>query len=282
MEHARLLNAELSSGGMLDEYQGLCSALERTRYDPELKFEVEAHPPDLVERVIEQWRARMVLEHRSSTVFSQLAHQLYEANASLDAKVVMLRMAQDELRHTATCAEVIEGLGGESTVPIVAEIQPLARHEGVSPEERALRNVIYTTCCSEMVACASFVDTLDTIEDPFLRQAYRRLLADEVLHARFGFFYLEAWQRWLEERSQVRRSLRRFCTHAFSRFEAELVPPRSSVRLAAPELGLPEPERVREVFYATVEGAIIPGLERLGIDAEAAWKERRRLDSKEN
>ena len=39
-------------------------------------------------------------------------------------------------------------------------------------------------------------------------------------------------------------------------------------------LGIPEPRRIQEVFYTTVEGAILPALERYGFEARASWKTR--------
>jgi hypothetical protein len=39
-------------------------------------------------------------------------------------------------------------------------------------------------------------------------------------------------------------------------------------------LGLPDPARLTETFYATVAGAVVPGLERFGIEAERAWRDR--------
>ena len=117
------------------------ATFDRTKWDPRA-----------IALLTEQWAQRMAFEHRSSMVFSQLAQQLYEANATLDAKIVMMRMAQDELRHTTTCAEVLTALGAPAEVETTFEVAPLARHAGASAEERALRNVVYTTCMSEMVA----------------------------------------------------------------------------------------------------------------------------------
>ncbi len=53
--------------------------------------------------------------------------------------------------------------------------------------ENALRFVIFGCCLSEMVNAARLAETTD----PFVRDAYRSLLADQRLHAQFGFFYLE-------------------------------------------------------------------------------------------
>lgn len=242
-------------------------------------FDRSKWDPAAIELLKVQWTFRMAFEHRSSMVFSQLAQQLYEANATLDAKVVMLRMAQDELRHTATCASVLVALGAPGVVDAELDVEPLARHEGTTREERALRNVIYTTCMSEMVACARFVATLDRTTDPFMRDVTRRLLADEVLHGQFGFHYVSAWRPWLDAHPEVNAGIERYLVHAFAVIEGELAPKPPFRALSADEiaLGADDGALAREVFYGTTEHAIVPGLERLGIDAGKAWRERRRL-----
>jgi hypothetical protein len=158
------------------------------------------------------------------------------------------------------------------------DVVPLARHRGASPEERALRNVIYGCCLSEVVNCARFVDALDTMKDPFLRDVTRQLLSDEVLHGQFGFHYLEAWRGWLDQHPEVILSIERFLRHGFAVLERQLsgtgAPPKT---LTADDhaLGIPDPTRLPDSFYQTVAGAIVPGLERFGIDATKAWRERK-------
>lgn len=242
-------------------------------------FDRSAWEPAAIASLTAQWTFRMGFEHRSSMVFSQLAQQLFEANASLDAKVVMMRMAQDELRHTATCATVLEALGAEPVVEVDLAVEPLAKHGGITLEERALRNVIYTTCMSEMVACARFVATLDRTTDPFMRDVTRRLLADEVLHGQFGFHYLAAWRPWLDAHPDAQAGLERYLVHAFAVIEGELAPTPPFRTPSADEIALggDDGALAREVFYGTTEGAIVPGLERLGLAAGKAWRERRRL-----
>ncbi len=275
------LTAVVSSTPLAAESRAIDVALARIAPSPH-RFEPSLYSPAALQTVAAQWRHRMIFEHRSSMVFSQLAAQLYEANASLDAKIVMMRMAQDELRHTGTCAEVLRALdpeGGEPGVEVDLAVQPLARHGEASPEERALRNVIYTTCCSEMVACARMVATLDRTTDPFLRDALRRLLADEVLHGQFGFHYLASWRPFLDARPALRASLERYLVHAFAVIEEELAPapPFTPISEEAKALGGDDLALAREVFYGTMEGAIVPGLEQQGIEAGPSWRARRRL-----
>jgi hypothetical protein len=248
----------------------------QTPFDP-TAIVVAGRAPEALDHARRFWRARMDAEHRSVQVFVQMGLQLLEANAPLDAKTVALRMAEDELLHTEICGRVLEALGEEAVVEQDVTIRPLAQHEGCSREERALRNVIYATCLSEMIAVGRLTDSLERANDLGVRSAIRSILADEVMHGQFGFLYLDA----LSPDDDVRASLGEYLVHAFAVLEEELAPP-SAARLPDPhvdaiELGVLVPRRAHEVFYGTVEHAIIPGLEARGVSAARAWRERRRL-----
>jgi hypothetical protein len=277
---ARTLQVGIQGSGTAieKEYRAVDEAIVRCTTNV-TTFDAKAYDPRAVEEARRCWKFRMAAEHRSTVVFAQLATQLFEANATLDAKLVMLRMAQDEVRHTETAGQVLIALGAEPTCDFDAHVRPLARHPDCGPEERAIRNVIYTTCLSEMVAVARLVAEIEDTRDPFLRDAARRLLADEVLHGQFGFFYLEAWRPWLAAHKSAVRGLERYLRHAFVVLEEALAPEIAlPARLTEDEraLGLPDVERGREIFYATLEEAIVPGLERFGIEAGTAWRKRRR------
>jgi hypothetical protein len=273
------LTITLSGGPLEKEYRAVCDALARAGTNANATFDAKPYDTRAIERVRAMWLERMAFEHRSTTVFSYLAAQLMEANATLDAKVVMLRMAQDELRHTETCGRVVESLGGKASRISRIDVAPLAVHPGCSPEERAMRNVIYTTCLSEMTAVANFVDTLDRTTDPYMRARNRDLLADEVLHGQFGFHYLAAWKPWLDANEGVRASIHRYLRHAFAVIERVLgaKPPAGTPRPTPDEeaLGYVDPWRAGEVFYGTMEGAVIPALDTYGFDATRAWRERK-------
>lgn len=259
------------------EYRAIASAMMRCARNVHA-FDAAAYEPRAVEAARTMWTVRAAAEYRSTSVFSALATQLMEAGASLDAVAVVLRMAQDEVRHAELCGQVIEALGGRATFAPPRDIVALALHPGCGLEERALRNVVYGCCLSEIVNTARFVDALDTMSDPYLRDVTRQLLSDEVLHGQFGFHYLEAWRDWLDTHDDVRASLARYLRHAFAVLERQLsgagAPPKA---LTTDEraLGIPDPARLPETFYQTMVGAIVPGLERFGIQAGEAWKERR-------
>jgi hypothetical protein len=143
---------------------------------------------------------------------------------------------------------------------------------------------VYGSCLSEVVNAARFVDALEVMSDPFVREATRRLLADEVLHGQFGFYLLEVYRPWLESHPDARVRLARYLRHAFAVFErahaSAPLPPRDRGPTADElAVGIPDPWRMRDVFYQTVEHAIVPGLERFGIAAGNAWRRRRLVTS---
>lgn len=276
MEPLRTLSLASTSPALAKEYAALCEALARTS-DALPPWDPSPYSARALASVESLWVERMSAEHGSFPIFASLATQLSEAGAALDAEAVMLRMAQDEIRHATLCGEVLITLTGSASCVAPREVVPLARHAGAGAEERALRNVIYTTCLSEMVAVARFVETLDAMEDPYLRAVTRRLLADEVLHGQFGFLYLDAWSPWLASHPAVCASIERYLRHALAVIERRLVgtsPRPWTIDDEERALGVPDPAKSREVFHTTLEGAVLPGLERVGIRAERAWRER--------
>jgi hypothetical protein len=260
---------------ILDHYEKLCVGLG-TRDLLLERFDRGAHDPADLALAARFWHSRMVSEQRSIQVFAQLGVQLLEARASIDETTVMLRLAQDELRHTEFCAAMVGALGGDATLPH-EPVRSLARHDGCSPEERALRNVLYTTCLSEMVALARLVDSLEQTTDETARAVLRAVLADEVLHGTFGFHYVESRREVIAADPDLRGSVETYLRHAFAVLERELLDP---VRGAAPmspgavALGVIDPTRAGTVYVQTIESVVVPGLERHGLDAGTAYRSR--------
>jgi hypothetical protein len=268
--------AEPSHPAIAKEWRAFVDAIARCPRG-ETTFDESRYAPDAIATARDVWTVRMIAEHRSTSVFAAMATQLMEANAPVDATAVVLRMAADELRHGELCAEVVRALGGNTRADLPLDVAPLARHAGCTAEERAMRNVIYGCCLSEVVNSARFVSFLETTTDPFVRDATRLLLADERLHGQFGFLYLETQRPFLDAHPEVLISIDRYLRHAFAVLERELSGVGSKPREMTADLhalGVPDPARLPETFYATVEHAIVPGLERFGFDAMRAWKER--------
>ena len=223
------------------------------------------------------WRVRMASEYHSASVFQRIAVQLMEAGAALDSQAVVTRMAFDELRHADLCADALEALGTAPECFVPDFLPELTSHPEVSRQQAALRNVVYSCAMTEMVNTARFVDTLERTTDPYFHELLRQLLADEVKHGAFGFQYLATWSDWLARHDRERALLEGFLRRAFFAFErtmSERDAPRVPLTEDERALGMPDPTRLADVFYQTVEHAIVPGLERAGLAAAEAYRRR--------
>jgi hypothetical protein len=271
---ARRFSAGLSVTPLADEYRRIEAAFSPA--PSRASLDLASHSADAIGKARTWWLAMMSTEYASSSTFVDLALQLRAIDDPLDVQAVTLRMAQDELRHAAICARVIEALGAEPTIaaPPLRRAQP---HTDCGPEEAALRTVIFGCCLSETVNAARLAKYFAETRDPFVRDAFRLLLADERLHAQFGFYYLESKRAWLEARPEVVRSLGRYLRFAFAALEQYMgAVPLDARPLTDDEraIGLPDLTTLSETFQETILNASIPGLERFGIDAAAAWRER--------
>lgn len=220
------------------------------------------------------WEERTVVEHRSATVFSDLLPQLRDVGVPLDLEAVVLQCALDEIRHAELCGRLAQALGGDGAQPCELRARRLPRHGDVSPRTRLLRNVVYACAMSETLATAMLTMSRDEAREPNVRRVLQALLADEVRHSRFGWDVLE---HLAPLGDQDRRDLERYLRFAFAHWEGA-VPrrPGGSKRLPADAaaLGVPSPAASYALFENVVAEAILPGLERHGVDARRAWRKR--------
>lgn len=237
-----------------------------------------AHPPEAIRIATEAWRARARHEHQSAMVFSRLLPQLAEAEASLEHKTVVLRAAMDELHHGALAAGVVRLLGGDPILSGPLATEPLPEHPGTSPKVRAVRNVLFSLALGETVGSALLAAEHELATEPAIATVLGQLAADETLHGRMGWAFLEVTLPRLSE--SERADVESYLPIALGTMEAELVArlgtsagPELDEALAA--LGVTTGPEAIEIIRDVFGGAILPALHALGLPAERAWKDRR-------
>lgn len=225
------------------------------------------------EAAIGTWKGRMVNEHVSARVFAALLPQLMRAGISAARQAQVAEMIADELRHARMCAAVVTALGGEPVAPL-PPLDDVPTHDDASPLEAVLRNVLSISCLSETVAVA-LIDEERLVTTGAAADTAKRILADEVQHARFGWTLLEELQPRIDD--ELRARLGRYLQVAFAHLEAhELshLPPKPAPSTEAEAVGVCDGRSARELFYACVTDVIVPGLEKQGLPAARAWRER--------
>jgi hypothetical protein len=234
--------------------------------------------PALYPSAIATWRGRMVNEHQSARVFGALAAQAARLGLSQSVIGQLAEFEAEEQMHGVLCGGVVEALGGEA-LAYVSEPRALPTHAGVPDIEGFLRNVLSVSCLSETVAVALIgAERLEMPDGP-LREVLSRIWADEVGHARFGW---RVAQELLPETSSdqkrrlslyLRVALRHLELHELAHLPLSSQPPAEGAAL-----GLCSGADARVLFYGTVEEAILPPLEALGLAANEAWAARRAAD----
>ncbi|MFV8754705.1 hypothetical protein ACNOYE_29515 [Nannocystaceae bacterium ST9] len=229
---------------------------------------------------IATWRARMVNEYGSAPVFEGLVAQL-EALARLDDATIepARSFADEERRHGILCGAVVEALGGAAEAPALAR-QEFPRHPDAATDlEACLRNLLSVCCLSETVAVALIAAERHDMPAGPLRELLTGIWADECGHANFGWRLLP--ELLAEADADTRARLGEYLRLAFAELEAHELAHLPASFVAPPggeAYGLCTGADARELFYATLERVIVPGLEARGLPARRAWATRDRAD----
>jgi len=223
------------------------------------------------------WLGRMTNEYGSSFVFSQFADQCQMHSEKLqipDRTIQRLKeFAAEERRHGILCGAVVQAFGGCASSPAL-QSDPFPLHEDTSPLEGILRNLLSICCLSETVAVALIAAEREDMPEGTLKELLTEIWSDECGHAHFGWRHLS---KWLPNDNDIKRRLGDYLTIAFGHLEAhELshLPLESNPPPEGAQYGLCSGIEARALFYATVEGIIVPNLEQYGIPAEWAWNNR--------
>jgi hypothetical protein len=177
------------------------------------------------------------------------------------------------------CGSVVEALGGEAR-SLVALPRALPEHHGTSALEAFVRNVLSVSCLSETIAVALIGAERLEMPEGELRQLLSRIWADEVGHARFGWRVAQELLPGLGRATRARLSLylrvalRHVELHELAHLPLASTPPAEGV-----ELGLCSGADARTLLYETMDQAILPPLEGLGLAAREAWEHRHAADA---
>ena len=145
----RWLTAAFSGTPIAEECRFVDAAL-RPCEPMDHTFDPSRHPREAIEKAQRWWLAAMRSEYESASVFIDMATHLRQIASPLDVQTVALRTAQDEFRHAAICAHVVEAMGGEAKIS-VGQLPRTRLHPDCSADESVLREIIHGCCLSETV-----------------------------------------------------------------------------------------------------------------------------------
>lgn len=219
--------------------------------------------------VVASWRSRMTFEYASARVFGDMVGQAMRAGLPPRVVADVARMSTEEIRHAEACAEVLVNLDAEPSCPALDALPAAARHDDAAPRVAFARNVASVGCASETVAVALVESERAIAATPDLERVLTGILRDEIGHARLGWTALRKIVAELDarERREVDRYLPSLFEHQLRHYGRLADFPETTER--ARRAGAPDGKASLRLFWETLEGVIVPGLEASGLDARA-------------
>jgi hypothetical protein len=150
--------------------------------------------PDDVAAAWLGWASRIVDEHRSVIVFTELLGLLATLGAPFPALAAVQRLIGDELRHVKLCADLASAFGPLDRLVIDLDDLGLPPRGSETPGARALRIVVRELVVGEGESLAVLRAYRDAATDPACREALSLVLMDEARHHAVGR-HLEALLR---------------------------------------------------------------------------------------
>jgi hypothetical protein len=218
------------------------------------------------------WRRRASNELTTSTVFATLTRCLVRLHAPHEIVRQAAVAVADEVRHAEICVHVARVYWPQCPPPEPGSVVDEPAHGG-DAELTAMLFAIMQSCINEGVASVYLQRCLAESRYALARAAVRDILEDEIHHARFG---------WSLLRSDIMRSTWQV---AVAEALPELLQRVSDAWMAHEASGLPgvprghgtiEKGAMSGVVRSAYEDLVLPGFERVGVDADRgrAWAAR--------
>jgi len=219
-------------------------------------------------------------EYSAVALFAQLTASLALNRAPIDFVAASARVSSDEIRHADYCLRMASLCqSGEVTVAV-----PSAALESDIPRSLSITELDFLmlkyAAVGETLAAALLTECRRRASDPVLRALFTSIVADEVHHARLGWYYAKHRSaRWSSEaRDELSTRVAEFVVGIELEFSrGRDAPPHASD--AARALGVLDSASQRQVIAEVMNSEIVPALDAIGLSGSLAWAQRRRVDA---
>lgn len=244
---------------------------------PFSRFDRTKYPDAAIALAFDAQRALALGEYTAVDLFAQLASGLALHGAPFDVVAAATRIPSDEIRHADLTFRMACLLSGKD---VEVQFDPVAINKRWT-ESKGLEaidiTVVEVSAIGETLSCALLGECRKRATDPVLRAVYSSIVADEVHHARLGWYYL-TWRapQWTRaERQRVADRAGALVVDIETQFWNGRDAPEDA-RAGARALGVLESTGQRKAVRAIMEDEIVPALDALGLGASHAWRVRKR------
>jgi len=245
----------------------------RKRSIPWGSFDPSRYPPAALTLAARAYRELAASEYAAAAIFARVLDAMILCGAPFDLLAEAAQAPLDELRHADHALRIATLCGAEEGPWSFARerIDPARSHAHALLELDAV--LVDVSAIGETIAAALLGESQHRARDPVISAALTAIAADEVHHARLGWYYL-AWRapQWtLEERQRVADHAAAVVADVRLRtVTGHDAPP--GAEDAASALGLLDTASRRDTIARVMDEEIVPGLDSFGLNATHAWQ----------
>jgi hypothetical protein len=216
-------------------------------------------------------------EYTAVDLFSHLASAMTLNGVPFDLVAAAATIPHDEIRHADYAMRAARAIAGQD-VQIEFDAGALRkRWEKPMTLEELDGSMMEVSAIGETLSCSLLSACRERATDPMMRAVFSGIVADEVHHARLGWYYF-AWRapQWTRaEKQRISDRAGNVVVSIERRFWRGRDAP-AVARKAARDLGVLESEGQREAVRSVMEDEIVPALDALGLGSSHAWRIRQR------
>ena len=216
-------------------------------------------------------------EYTAVDLFAHLASAMTLNGAPFDLVAAAATIPHDEIRHADYAMRAAKAIAGNDAQIEFDAGALRKRWQKPMGFEELDSTMLEVSAIGETLSCSLLSACRERATDPMMRAVFAGIVADEVHHARLGWYYF-AWRapQWTRaEKQRVADRAGEVVLKIEPRFwRGRDAPP--AARKAARALGVLESEGQREAVRSVMEDEIVPALDALGLGSSHAWRIRQR------
>jgi hypothetical protein len=239
-------------------------------------FDRAKYPDAALAVAVDAMRWLATGEYAAVEGFGRLVVSFSWHGVPYDLIAACARIPSDEIRHSEIALRAAARLSGaaESTMLMPIENRRPSKVADVRASLRELDvQVAVLPAYLETVAVALLSEARRRATDPMMKAVYAAVLADEIHHARLGWYYL-AWRapRWSrEDRQYLADAIAPRIAQRGAQISDGRDAPTGCVR-ALRALGVMDAATQADVVRRVMETEVVPAFDALGLGASHAWK----------
>jgi len=214
-------------------------------------------------------------EYAAVSLFGQIVSGLAMTGAPIDIVAAATTVSADELRHSEYCLRMAQLASGKPHELRVDHRTLSELASTLGDRDELDFHMLKYAAVGETLAAALLHACKRQAKDPVVKSLFRSLCADEVRHARLGWYYMVWREKELSvpQKQRLADRIAAFVVNFDSEFHTGRDAPAEHAE-SARALGVLDTPALRTVVIDVVEEEILPGLDALGFGTSSAWQSR--------